>query len=54
MKKALFGLAKSQDQALSIVNQLNGAGFTESDISVLLSDKAGRQAFRSPAAHPSA
>jgi hypothetical protein len=45
MKKASFGLAKSQDQALSIVNQLNGAGFADSDISVLLPDKAGSRHF---------
>jgi hypothetical protein len=45
MKKALFGLAKSQDQALSIVNQLNGGGFADSDISVLLPDKTRSRHF---------
>jgi hypothetical protein len=45
VKKALFGLAKSQDQALSIVNQLNGAGFSEGDTSVVFSDKTGSRHF---------
>lgn len=42
MKRAEFGLAKSEDQASSIVNQLNGAGFSEKDISVLLPDRDNR------------
>ena len=42
MKKALFGLAKSEDQAISIVNQLKGAGFSENAISVL-PDKTGNR-----------
>ena len=37
MKKALFGVAKSEDQATSIVDQLKVAGFSENDISVLSS-----------------
>ena len=41
MKKALFGLAKSEDQAISIFNQLNGAGFSDNDISVLFPNKTG-------------
>lgn len=41
MKKALFGLAKSEDQAVSIFNQLNGAGFLDNDISVLFPNKTG-------------
>lgn len=45
MKKAVFGLAKSEDQAISIVNQLKGAGFSENDISVLLRDKTGNRRF---------
>ena len=45
MKKALFGLAKSEDQAVSIVNQLKGAGFTDNDISVLLPDRTGTRHF---------
>jgi hypothetical protein len=43
MKRAEFGLAKSDDQASSIVNQLKGAGFPENDISVLLPDKGNRR-----------
>ena len=45
MKKALFGLAKSEDQAVSIVNQLKGAGFSDNDISVLFPDKTGTRHF---------
>jgi hypothetical protein len=41
VKRALFGLAKSEDQANSIVNQLKGAGFSDNDISVLLRDSVG-------------
>jgi hypothetical protein len=43
VKKAEFGLVKSEDQASSIVNQLKGAGFPENDISVLLPDKGNRR-----------
>jgi hypothetical protein len=45
MKKALFGLARSEDQALSIANQLKGAGFADNDISVLCRDKMGIRHF---------
>jgi hypothetical protein len=45
VKRALFGLAKSEDQAASIVNQLKGAGFSDNDISVLLSDQSGNRRF---------
>jgi hypothetical protein len=45
MKRAEFGLAKSQDQASSIFNQLKGAGFRENDICVLLPDKMGNRRF---------
>jgi hypothetical protein len=45
VKKALFGLAKSQDQAISIVNQLNGAGFLDGDISVLFPDNTETRHF---------
>jgi hypothetical protein len=45
MKRAEFGLARSEDQASSIVNQLKGAGFPENDISVLLPDKTGNRRF---------
>jgi hypothetical protein len=45
VKRAAFRLAKSEDQASSIVNQLKGAGFSENDISVLLRDRTGNRRF---------
>ena len=45
MKKALFTIAKSENQAASIVNQLKGAGFSNNNISVLLPDQAGNRRF---------
>jgi phosphohistidine swiveling domain-containing protein len=45
VKKALFGLANSEDQAVSIVNQLKGAGFSDNDISVLFPDKTRTRHF---------
>jgi hypothetical protein len=45
VKKALFGTAKSQAQAVSIFNQLKGAGFSHHDISVLFPDEAGTRHF---------
>jgi len=45
MKKAVFGMARSENQAISIANQLVAAGFAENDISVLFPDKAGTRDF---------
>jgi len=45
MEKAVFGIAKSENQAVSITNQLKTAGFSQSDISVLLPDKTGTRDF---------
>jgi hypothetical protein len=45
VKKALFGIAKSQPQAVSIFNQFKGAGFADNDISVLFPDEAGVRHF---------
>jgi hypothetical protein len=45
MKKAVFGMAKSENQAINIANQLVAAGFAENDISVLFPDKAGTRDF---------
>lgn len=45
VKKAVLGLAKSEYQAVSIVNQLKGAGFPDNDISVLLPDQSGNRRF---------
>jgi hypothetical protein len=44
-KTALFGLAKNEDQAASIVNLLKGAGFSDNDISVLLPDRSRNRRF---------
>ena len=45
MKKAIFGLAESEAQAVSIFNQLLGAGFSDRDISVLFPDETGNRHF---------
>jgi hypothetical protein len=45
VKKALFGIATSQAQAVSIFNQLTGAGFQDNDISVLFPDESGTRHF---------
>jgi phosphohistidine swiveling domain-containing protein len=45
VKKALFGVAKSEDRAASIVDQLKVAGFSENDISVLSSNRVGSRHF---------
>ena len=45
MAKAVFCIAKSEEQATSIVNQLKEAGFANDDVSVLLPDRAGSRDF---------
>src|SRR6202521_5450088 len=45
MKKAVFGIAKSETQAVTIANRLKAAGFSENDISVLFPDKGGSRDF---------
>src|SRR6185437_6986195 len=45
MKKAVFGIAKTENQAVNIAHQLVSAGFSENDISVLLPDKTGTRDF---------
>jgi hypothetical protein len=40
-KKAVFGIAKSESQAIAIAENLKAAGFTENDVSVLFPDKQG-------------
>jgi len=45
VKKAIFGIATSQAQAVSIFNQLTGAGFSDNDISVLFPDETGTRHF---------
>ena len=43
--KAVFGIAKSEEQATRIVNSLKEAGFSNDDVSVLLPDRAGSRDF---------
>jgi hypothetical protein len=45
MAKAVFCIARSEAQAISIVERLKAAGFTSNDISVLFPDKAGTKDF---------
>jgi hypothetical protein len=45
MAKSVFGIAKSENQAIRIANDLRMAGFSDNDISVLLPDKQGTRDF---------
>src|SRR5579863_4759511 len=45
MEKAVFGIARNENQAISITRQLRSAGFSQNDISVLLPDKDGTRDF---------
>jgi hypothetical protein len=45
MAKAVFGLARTEAQAITIVNELKAAGFSQNDISVLFPDRSGTQDF---------
>jgi hypothetical protein len=45
VEKAVFGTAKTDDQAAAIVRQLKASGFSENDISVLFPDKSGTRDF---------
>ena len=44
-KKAVFGIAKSESQAVMIADQLKMAGFINNDVSVLFPDKQGTKDF---------
>src|SRR6202051_453794 len=44
-KKAVFGIAKSESQAILIADNLKAAGFTHNDVSVLFPDKQGTKDF---------
>jgi hypothetical protein len=44
-KKAVFGIAKNEAQAIAIADNLKAAGFTENDVSVLFPDKASSRDF---------
>src|SRR6202795_2799665 len=43
--KAVFGIAKNEDQAVRIINRLKEAGFSNNDVSVLLPDRAATRDF---------
>jgi hypothetical protein len=45
MAKAVICIAKSEEQAAKIVNQLKEAGFASDDVSLLLPDRAGPRDF---------
>jgi len=45
MAKAVIAIAKSEDHAVRIVEQLKAAGFSNNDVSVLLPDRAGSRDF---------
>src|SRR5580693_4610810 len=45
MAKAVICIAKSEEQATRIVDDLKAAGFSNNDVSVLLPDKAGTRDF---------
>lgn len=45
MKKAVIGIVERRDIAENVVNQLNAAGFSPNDISVLFPDKQGSRDF---------
>jgi len=45
MKKAVFGIVKTENQAINIANQLQAAGFSPNDISVLFPDRTGTRDF---------
>jgi hypothetical protein len=45
MAKAVFGIARSESQAVLIVERLRAAGFSNNDISVLFPDRTGTKDF---------
>jgi hypothetical protein len=45
MAKAVFCIAKNEEQAVRIVDQLKEAGFSSDDVSVLFPDRAGSRDF---------
>lgn len=45
MATSVFCITKSNDQAVSIVQALKAAGFSDTDISVLMPDKSGTRDF---------
>ena len=45
MTKAVFGIAKTESQAIAIADQLKAAGFSDGDVSVLFPDRKGSKDF---------
>jgi hypothetical protein len=45
MKKAVFGIARTEEQAVNIVNRFKESGFSPNDISVLFPDQTGSRDF---------
>jgi len=45
MKKSVFCIAKSEEQAVRIANNLKAAGFADNDISAIFPDKQGSRDF---------
>src|SRR5580693_10757777 len=45
MDKAVFGIAKGEEQAIKITEDLKAAGFSNNDVSVLFPDKSGTRDF---------
>lgn len=43
--KAVFGIAKSESQAIKLADDLKAAGFSANDVSVLFPDKTGTKDF---------
>lgn len=44
-EKAVFGIAKTESQAIAIADSLRAAGFSANDVSVLFPDKQGTKDF---------
>jgi hypothetical protein len=44
-KKAVFGVAKTEEQAIAIANMLKAEGFSNNDIAVLFPDRSGTRDF---------
>jgi hypothetical protein len=43
--KAVFGIAQTESQAVTIADNLKEAGFSDNDVSVLFPDKQGTKDF---------
>jgi len=45
VEKAVFGIAKSEPQAVAIADALKAAGFSNNDVSVLFPEQSGTWDF---------